>query len=49
MDNEQEKEIDQSKPQCTCQGECTCGNKYRRPIYYEVDIKQYVETLNDWD
>jgi hypothetical protein len=34
--------------QCTCQGECQCG-KYRRPVYYEVDINQYINTLNDWD
>jgi hypothetical protein len=34
--------------QCTCEGECQCG-KYRRPVYYEVDVNQYINSLNDWD
>jgi hypothetical protein len=36
--------------QCTCQGECQCG-KYKsiRPVYYEVDVNQYINSLNDWD
>jgi hypothetical protein len=53
MDNEIEPE--QSEPQdtavecqCSCQGECQCG-KYRRPVYYEVDVNQYINSLNDWD
>jgi hypothetical protein len=36
--------------QCTCQGECQCG-KYKtiRPVYYEVDVNQYINSLNDWE
>jgi hypothetical protein len=36
---------------CNCQGDCTCGNKYKsvRPVYYEVDVNQYINSLNDWD
>jgi hypothetical protein len=36
--------------QCTCRGECQCG-KYKtiRPVYYEVDVNQYINSLNDWD
>jgi len=37
-----------SAGECACAGECQCG-KYRRLVYYEVDVKQYVDTLNDWD
>jgi hypothetical protein len=48
--------IEQAEPQedtavecqCTCNGECQCG-KYRRPVYYEVDVNQYINSLNDWD
>ena len=44
---------EQSEPQvaqpCQCQGECTCGTKYRRPVYYEVDVNEYINSLNDWD
>jgi hypothetical protein len=57
MDNEVE-EIEQSEPQndtavecqCSCNGECQCG-KYKtiRPVYYEVDVNQYINSLNDWD
>jgi len=47
--NEHEKsEARDSSDVCRCPDKCQCG-KYRRPIYYEVDIKQYVDTLNDWD
>jgi hypothetical protein len=36
--------------QCTCQGECQCG-KYKtiRHVYYEADMNQYINSLNDWD
>jgi hypothetical protein len=36
--------------ECTCQGECQCG-KYKtiRHVYYEVDVNQYINALNDWD
>jgi hypothetical protein len=35
----------------TCQGECQCGKKYKsiRPVYYEVDVNKYINSLNDWD
>jgi hypothetical protein len=38
------------KCQCTCQGECQCG-KYKtiRPTYRDIDINQFINTLNDWD
>jgi hypothetical protein len=49
---------EQSEPQensvveceCTCQGECQCG-KYKtiRLMYYEADVNQYINFLNDWD
>ena len=48
-------EPEQSEPQvaqpCQCQGECTCGTKYKtiRPTYYEVDVNEYINQLNDWD
>ena len=43
--------VDVAECQCACQGECQCGNKYKsiRPVYYEVDVKQIIESLNDWD
>jgi hypothetical protein len=43
--------VDVAECQCTCQGECQCGNKYKRirPVYYEVDVNQIIESLNDWD
>jgi hypothetical protein len=56
---ENETEIEQSslqedtavKCKCTCQGECQCDNKYKsiRPVYYEVDVNKYINSLNDWD
>jgi hypothetical protein len=48
IDNTQ---CDNSKIRCLCQGECQCGNKYKRirPVYYEVDVNQIIESLNDWD
>jgi hypothetical protein len=55
---ETDTETEQTEPQedsavecqCTCQGECQCG-KYKtiRPVYYEVDVNQYINSLNDWD
>jgi hypothetical protein len=43
-------EYDNSKIKCLCQGECQCG-KYKtiRPVYYEVDVNHYINSLNDWD
>ena len=54
---EQDTENEQQDPQavctcngeCQCEGECLCGNKYRRPVYYEVDVNQFINSLNDWD
>jgi hypothetical protein len=56
---ETDNENEQSEPQedtafecqCSCQGECTCGTKYKtiRPVYYEVDVNQIIDSLNDWD
>jgi hypothetical protein len=58
METNNDTEPEQSKQQedsavecqCTCQGECQCG-KYKtiRPVYYEVDVNQYINSLNDWD
>jgi hypothetical protein len=47
-DNENEEAEPQEgtvvESQCTCQGECQCG-----PVYYEIDVNQYINSLNDWD
>jgi hypothetical protein len=54
-DNESEQYAPQEdtavKCKCTCQGECQCSNKYKsiRPVYYEVDVNKYINSLNDWD
>jgi hypothetical protein len=58
METNNDTEQEQFEPQeaaavecrCTCQGECQCG-KYKtiRPVYYEVDVNQYINSLNDWD
>jgi hypothetical protein len=57
MENETEPELSDPQDdtaiecQCTCQGECTCGNKYIsiRPVFYEVDVNQVLNALDDWD
>jgi hypothetical protein len=58
METNNDTEPEQSEPQevtvveceCACQGECQCG-KYKtiRHVYYEVDVNQYINSLNDWD
>jgi hypothetical protein len=58
METNNDTEPEQAEPQedtavecqCTCQGECQCG-KYKtiRLVYYEVDVNQYINSLNDWD
>jgi hypothetical protein len=44
MDNEPEPNHSQ---QCTCHGECHCHNN--RHEYIEVDVNQFINSLNDWD
>jgi hypothetical protein len=50
VDNNEQQDVTADACQCTCQGECKCG-KYKtiRPVYYEVDVNQIIESLNDWD
>jgi hypothetical protein len=51
VDNNEQQDVTVDVCQCACQGECQCGNKYKRirPVYYEVDVNQIIESLNDWD
>jgi hypothetical protein len=47
-ETEQSDSTQDTTVECQCTGECQCS-KYRRRIYYEVDVNQVVNLLNDWD